>query len=67
MAEICFFCNAQKDEESLVCSDCGRDTAIPAPLSTEHQTLLQKRDRLRAEILEAKAKLGSPRRKPIDV
>jgi hypothetical protein len=65
MPETCFFCKTEKDEQSLVCPACGRDTAIPSPLAAEHQVLLQKRDRLRAELVEAKALLGLRRRKPI--
>jgi hypothetical protein len=64
MPESCFFCKAEKDEQVLVCPVCGRDTAVPAPLATEHQALLQKRDRLRADLVESEARLGSLRRKP---
>ena len=63
MPEACFFCQAEKDEQSLVCPTCGRDTAIPLPLAAEHQALSQKRDRLRADLVEAKARLESRRRK----
>ena len=63
MAENCFFCNAAKDEQAAVCPACSRDTAVPAPLAAEHHALLQKRDRLRAELIEAKARLASRRRK----
>ena len=66
MPETCFFCKAEKDEQSLVCPACRRDTAIPAPLAAEHQALLQKRDRLRADLVEAKARLESLRRKPVN-
>jgi hypothetical protein len=65
MPETCFFCKAEKVEQAFVCPACGRDTAIPAPLAAEHQALLQKRDRLRSELVEAKARLESHRRKPI--
>jgi hypothetical protein len=65
MSEACFFCKAAKDEQSLVCSACGRDTAIPASLRAEHQALSQMRDRLRAELGQAKALLQSRRRKPV--
>jgi hypothetical protein len=65
MPESCFFCKAEKDEQALVCPACGRDTAVPAPLAAEHQALLQKRDRLRADLVEAKARLASRRRKPV--
>ena len=38
---------------------------IPLPLAAEHQALSQKRDRLRAELVEAKARLESRRCRPI--
>jgi hypothetical protein len=66
MPEACFFCKAKRDEQALVCPACGRDTAIPAPLAAEHQALWQKRDRLRADLVEAKARLASRRRKPVN-
>jgi hypothetical protein len=66
MPETCFFCESGKDEQSLVCPACRRDTAIPSPLAAEHQALLQKRDRLRADLVEAKARLESLRRKPVN-
>jgi hypothetical protein len=65
MPETCFFCKTDKDEHALVCPVCGRDTAVPLPLAAEHQALSQKRDRLRAELVEAKARLASRRRRPI--
>ena len=61
MPEHCFFCKTEKDERALVCPACGRDTAVPPALSAEHQALSQKRDRLRAELVEAKARLKSHR------
>jgi hypothetical protein len=66
MPETCFFCKAEKDEQSLACPACGRDTAIPSSLAAEHQALSQKRDRLRADLVEAMARLESHRRKPIN-
>jgi len=65
MPEICLFCKAKRDEQALVCAACGRDVAVPAPLAAEHQALLQKRDRLRADLVEAKARLAARRRKPV--
>jgi len=65
MPEICFFCRTENDGHALVCPACGRDTAIPSPLAAEHQALSQKRDRLRADLVDAKARLESRRRKPI--
>ena len=66
MSEACFFCNAEKEEQALVCPACGRDTAIPLPLVAERQALSQKRDRLRTELVEATARLKSLHRKPIN-
>jgi hypothetical protein len=65
MPEPCFFCKSEKDERALVCPTCGRDTAVPSALAAEHQALSQKRDRLRAELAEAKARLKSYRQKPM--
>lgn len=65
MPETCFFCKAEKDEQALVCPACSRDTAIPLSLAAEHQALVQKRDRLRGELVEANARLESYRRKPV--
>lgn len=66
MPESCFFCKAEKDEQAFVCPACGRDTVVPAPLAAEHQALLQKRDRLRADLVKAKARLASRQCKPIN-
>jgi hypothetical protein len=64
MSELCFFCAAEKGEQSLVCSSCGRDVAIPAALMAEHQSLSLKRDRLCAELVEAKARLTAHHQTP---
>jgi hypothetical protein len=64
MPEICFFCKTENDALVLVCPACGRDIAVPPALAAEHQALSQKRDRLRAELAEAKARLKSLRQKP---
>jgi len=66
MPETCFFCQTESDARTLVCAACGRDTAIPSTLAAELQALTQKRDRLRAELAEAKVRLKAPRQKPID-
>jgi hypothetical protein len=65
MSDRCFFCKTEKDERALVCPACGRDTAVPSALAAEHQALSQKRDRLRAELAEATARLKSLRQKPM--
>ena len=66
MPETCFFCQTESDARTLECAACGRDTAIPSTLAAELQALTQKRDRLRAELAEAKARLKALRQKPID-
>jgi hypothetical protein len=66
MPKPCFFCKAENDEHALVCPACGRDRAVPLALAAEHQALSQKRDRLRAELAAAKARLRSLRQKPIN-
>jgi len=66
MSEICFFCQTETGAHALVCRACGRDMAVPSELAAEHQALSQKRDRLRAELAEAKARLKSLRQKPMN-
>lgn len=57
----CPFCHSDKDEQAPVCSNCGRDTAVPAALLAERAELLQKRDKLRAELERAQARLSTRR------
>jgi hypothetical protein len=57
----CPLCHAEKDEQAPVCASCGRDTAVPQALLTERADLLQKRDRLRAELESAQARLAAKR------
>jgi hypothetical protein len=57
----CPFCHSEKDERARVCASCGRDTAVPEALLTERAELLQKRDRLRAELESAQARLAAKR------
>ena len=54
----CPFCHSEKHERAPVCASCGRDTAVPEALLTERAELLQKRDRLRAELESAQARLA---------
>jgi hypothetical protein len=57
----CPFCHSEKDEQAPICASCGRDTAVPQALLTERADLLQKRDRLRAELETAQARLAAKR------
>ena len=57
----CPFCHKEKDEQAPVCASCGRDTAVPEALLTERAELVQKRDRLRAELESAQARLAAKR------
>jgi hypothetical protein len=57
----CPFCHLEKDEKAPVCASCGRDTLVPEALLAERTELLQKRDRLRAELERAQARLASKR------
>lgn len=54
----CPFCSEEIPERSAVCRACHRDIAIPASLIVEHQELSLKRDALRAELGDAKARLA---------
>ena len=57
----CPFCHSEKDERAPVCASCGRDTVVPEALLAERAELLQKRDRLRAELESAQARLAEKR------
>lgn len=57
----CPFCHTEKAEEAPVCANCGRDTAVPQALLAERAQLLEKRDRLRAELERAQARLAIKR------
>ena len=57
----CPFCHAEKDEQAPVCASCGRDTAVPQSLIAERAELVEKRDRLRAELERAQARLATRR------
>jgi hypothetical protein len=57
----CPFCHKEKDEQAPVCASCGRDTAMPETLLAERAELLQKRDKLRAELERAQARLSTRR------
>ena len=57
----CPFCHSEKDEQAPVCASCGRDTLVPEALLAERTELLQKRDKLRAELERAQARLATRR------
>jgi hypothetical protein len=57
----CPFCHREKDEQAPVCASCGRDTSVPETLLAERADLLQKRDRLRAELERAQVRLSTKR------
>jgi hypothetical protein len=57
----CPFCHSEKDAQAPVCPSCSRDTAVPPALLAERAQLLQKRDRLRAELEQAQARLAAKR------
>lgn len=57
----CPFCHEEKDEQAAVCASCGRDTAVPQALLAERAQLLEKRDKLRAELERAQARLATKR------
>lgn len=58
---LCPFCHSEKGEEAPVCPSCGRDTAVPEALLAERTELLHKRDKLRAELESAQARLAAKR------
>jgi hypothetical protein len=59
----CPFCSEENNEQSVVCRACHRDIIIPPSLKAEHLELSLKRDLLRAELSDAKARLGAGRRR----
>jgi hypothetical protein len=59
----CPFCKKELADLALVCSACGRDTAIPESLIAERTELLAKRDSLRSELATASARLAARRRR----
>lgn len=60
---LCPFCHSEKGELAPVCSSCGRDTAVPEALLAERAELVQKRDKLRAELEAAQARLAARRKR----
>lgn len=64
MAAQCPYCTGEVDDRALVCAGCGRDIAVPEALVREHDELIRKRDRLRAELAEVRATLTARDRRP---
>ena len=62
MSACCPFCASEIEDAVLVCPRCSRDVVVPETLRAEHAELLRKRDRLRAELAEVRAKLAAHRR-----
>jgi hypothetical protein len=58
---LCPFCHSEKNDLAAVCASCGRDTAVPEALLVERTELLEKRNRLRAELERAEARLAARR------
>ena len=57
----CPFCHKEQEEQAPVCASCSRDTAVPQSLLAERDQLLQKRDKLRAELERAQVRLATKR------
>jgi hypothetical protein len=60
---LCPFCSEANSEQAVVCRVCQRDIVIPSSLKAEHRELSLKRDLLRVELSDAKAKLAMGRRR----
>jgi hypothetical protein len=54
---ICPYCSSENVSNTLVCSICSRDIAVPATLIAERDDLLRKRDLIRGELSRARAEL----------
>jgi hypothetical protein len=54
---MCPYCLTENVSNTLVCSTCSRDIAVPATLIAERDDLLRKRDLIRDELSRARAKL----------
>ena len=61
---LCPFCAHKNDEEVLVCGSCHRDIYIPGALKAEHQELALRRDELRAELGDVRARLREGSQRP---
>lgn len=47
---------------ALVCASCSRDIAVPVSLLAERDDLARKREAVRQELIEARARLEALRR-----
>ena len=54
---MCPYCLSENTSNTLVCSTCSRDIAVPATLIAERDDLLRKRDFIRDELYRAQAEL----------
>ena len=54
---MCPYCLSENASNTLVCSTCSRDIAVPATLIAERDDLVRKRDLIRGELVRARAEL----------
>jgi len=54
---MCPYCLSESALNTLVCSSCSRDIAVPATLIAERDDLLRKRDFVRGELSRARVEL----------
>jgi hypothetical protein len=54
---MCPYCLSENASNTLVCSTCSRDIAVPATLIAERDDLVRKRDLIRDELFRARAEL----------
>jgi hypothetical protein len=59
---MCPFCMQENAASALVCASCSRDIAVPVSLLAERDELVQKRDFVRQQLIEARAGLEALRR-----
>jgi len=63
MPADCPFCAQPNAPQTLVCSSCARDIAVPPSLIAERDELLLKRKTMRQELADAKEELETLRRR----
>jgi hypothetical protein len=54
---MCPYCLSENASNTLVCSSCSRDIAVPATLIAERDDLLRKRDFVRDELSRGRVEL----------